>query len=179
MRTYEELFIVNTSATDSGVVQTEKAWTINKPADELYRFWRDFTNLPQFMKHLEAVTVLDERRSHWVARAPVGMTVEWDAEIVDERPNELIAWRSLPGAQVENSGSVRFVPAPGNHGTEVRVRLEYKPPAGAVGVAIAKLLREEPTQQVEGDVRRFKQLMEAGELPTNEGQPAGGKRAKQ
>ncbi len=147
--------------------------TINKPAAELYRYWRDFANLPRFMSHLEAVQVLDGGRSHWRAKAPLGQSVEWDATIINEVENELIAWQSEEGAQVPNAGSVRFTPAPAGRGTEVRVTISYEPPAGQVGVVVAKLLGEEPSRQVSDDLRRFKQLMEAGELPTNDRQPSG------
>ncbi|HEY8600586.1 MAG TPA: SRPBCC family protein [Thermomicrobiales bacterium] len=147
--------------------------TINKPADELYRFWHNFANLPQFMHHLEAVNELGGGRSHWQAKAPLGQSVAWDAQIINDVENELIAWQSIEGAQIGNAGSVRFTPAPFGRGTEVRVTLSYAPPAGKAGVAIAKLLGEEPGRQVADDLRRFKQLMEAGELPTNDRQPTG------
>lgn len=147
--------------------------TINKPAGELYRYWRDFANLPRFMHHLEAVQDLGEGRSHWQAKAPFGQSVEWDARIINDVENELIAWQSTADAQIANAGSVRFTPAPFERGTEVRVTLSYAPPAGKTGVAIAKLLGEEPGRQVSDDLRRFKQLLEAGELPTNDRQSAG------
>lgn len=147
--------------------------TINKSADELYRYWRDFTNLPRFMHHLEAVQDLGDGRSHWQATAPLGQRIEWDARIINDVENELIAWQSTEDAQIANAGSVRFTPAPFERGTEVRVTLSYAPPAGKAGVAIAKLLGEEPGQQVSDDLRRFKQLLEAGELPTNDRQPTG------
>jgi uncharacterized membrane protein len=141
-------------------IRVEQAVTINRPREEIYRFWRNFENLPRFMDHLESVTVLDENRSHWVAKAPAEMRVEWDATIHNEIENELIAWRSLPGADVNNAGSVHFTPA-GEGRTEVRVVLSYEPPAGKLGAAVAKLLGEEPSQQVDDDLRRFKQVMEA------------------
>ncbi|MDX2099107.1 MAG: SRPBCC family protein [Leptolyngbyaceae cyanobacterium bins.59] len=153
-------------------IRVEKSATINKPADELYRYWHNFENLPTFMKHLQAVTVLDDRRSHWVANAPLGMKVEWDAEIINDQENNLIAWASVEGADVDNSGFVRFQPAPHNRGTEVKVVLEYNIPGGAVTAAVAKLFGEEPEQQIGDDLRRFKQLMEAGEIATTEGQPS-------
>ena len=153
--------------------KVEQRVTIDRPVEELYAFWRNFENLPRFMLHLEAVHTTDEQRSHWVAKAPAGTSVAWDAEVVDERPNELIAWRSLPGADVPNAGRVRFRAAPRGRGTEVEVVLEYDPPGGILGVGVAKLLGEEPDQQVAGDLRRFKNIMEAGEVPTTEGQPAG------
>jgi uncharacterized membrane protein len=153
-------------------IKVEKSVTVNRPPEELYRFWRNFENLPRFMNHLESVRELGEGRSHWVAKAPAGKTVEWDAEIYNEKENELIAWRSLEGADIPNAGSVRFERAPGGRGTEVKVALEYDPPAGSLGAAVAKLFGEEPEQQVQEDLRRFKQVMEAGEVPTTQDQPA-------
>jgi uncharacterized membrane protein len=147
--------------------------TIDRSPEELYEFWRNFENLPRFMEHLEAVYTSDDKRSHWIAKAPAGKSVSWDAEIVNERPNELIAWRSLPGADVPNSGSVRFRRGPEGRGTEVEVLMEYAPPAGIMGVGVAKLFGEEPDQQVADDLRRFKNIMEAGETPTVDGQPTG------
>jgi uncharacterized membrane protein len=143
------------------VVQTV---TINRPVNEVYRFWHDFENLPRFMAHLESVQVTEQRRSHWKVKAPAGRFVEWDAEITEDRPDELIAWRSVEPADIPNSGVVQFRPAPGNRGTEVRVDLRYEPPAGTLGAAIAKIFGEEPGQQVKGDLRRFKQVMETGEV---------------
>lgn len=154
-------------------VKVEKAVTINAPVEELYNFWRNFENLPRFMTHLESVAVQNDLRSHWKAKAPFGTTVEWDAEIISEVPNELIAWRSLENADVSNAGSVHFTPATGGRGTTVKVSLSYEPPAGKLGAAIAWLTGEEPSVQVEEDLRRFKRLMETDELPTIEGQPAG------
>lgn len=151
----------------------EKTVTINKSPEQLYRYWHNFENLPTFMKHLKSVKVFDEKRSHWIANAPMGNSVEWDAEIINEQENHLIAWASLEGADVDNSGFVRFQPAPAGRGTEVKVVMEYNPPGGVVGSAIAKLFGEEPEQQIEDDLRRFKQLMEAGEIATTEGQPVG------
>lgn len=152
-------------------VRVDQAVTVNVPPEQLYRFWRDFANLPRFMDHLVSVRAEGER-SHWAARGPAGTTVEWDAEIVNERPNELIAWRSLPGSQVDNAGSVHFTPAPAGRGTVVRVELKYDPPAGKLGSAVAWLFGQEPNRQVREDLRRFKQLMEAGEIPTTRGQPS-------
>jgi uncharacterized membrane protein len=149
---------------DEGVVRTHRSITVRRPVEEVYAFWRDFQNLPTFMRHLESVTVTGEGRSHWVALAPAGKRVEWDAEIVEDRPNELISWRSLPGADVTNRGTVRFQPAPGGRGTELRVTLEYDPPFGKLGSKIAMLWREEPGQQVHDDLRHFKQVMETGEI---------------
>lgn len=141
-------------------VKVEKSVIVNKSPEELYRFWRNFENLPRIMSHLDSVQVTDNKRSHWVVKAPAGMTVEWDAEVYREKENEMIAWRSLAGATVPNAGSVHFEKAPG--GTEVRVVVNYDPPAGPLGVAVAKFFGEEPGQQIEEDLRRFKQMMESG-----------------
>jgi len=162
-----------TTTTLQGTVHVEHTVVVNRPADELYRFWRDFTNLPRFLQHLQDVTIIDEKRSHWVTKAPAGTTVEWDAEIINEVENELIAWQSIGDTNVPNAGSVRFVPADGGEGTEVKVALNYDPPAGKLGDVIAKLFGESPDQQVRDDLRKFKQLMEAGEIATTEGQPRG------
>jgi uncharacterized membrane protein len=148
-------------------VKVEQSIIVNRPADELYRFWRDFGNFPRFMKHVDSVEVKDDRHSHWIVKAPLGMKVEWDAEIISEIPNELIGWRSEGNGDVDNAGSVRFHSAPNGQGTEVRVMLQYDPPAGLVGVAMAKILGEEPAEQVEEDLQRFKEVMETGEISTN------------
>jgi uncharacterized membrane protein len=144
-------------------IKVEESVVISRPVVEVYRFWRNFENLPRFMDHLESVTVLDENRSHWIAKGPAGSRIEWDAVIHNEIDDELIAWRSLPGSEVNNAGSVHFTPALQGNGTEVRVVLSYDPPAGKLGAAVAKLLGEEPSQQVESDLRRLKQVLDAGE----------------
>jgi len=154
-------------------IKVEKTVTINKPAAELYQFWHNFENLPRFMKHVKHIKVDNQTRSHWIAAAPLGTSVEWDADIVNDQENKLIAWASAENADVENSGFVRFQPAPGGRGTEVKVVLEYNPPGGAVTATLAKLFGEEPEQQIGDDLNRFKQLMEAGEIATTEGQPSG------
>ena len=154
-------------------VNVEEVVTINADADALFAFWRRFDLLPSFMTHLISVTEIDERHSHWVAKAPAGRTVQWHAEIINEVPGELIGWRTLDGADVVSAGSVRFMPAIGGRGTEVRVRLQYNPPAGKVGAALAWLLGHDPAATIREDLRRFKQLMEAGETPTTAGQPRG------
>ncbi len=154
-------------------VRVVRSFTINKPREEVYRFWRNFENLPLFMSHLKSVHSGDGRRSHWVARGPLGGNVEWDAEILQECENELLAWRSLPGSDIEHWGSVEFKPAPAGRGTVVKVVLEYYPPAGTAGRALALFLGRDPEQQVREDLRHFKQIIETGEIPTIEGQPAG------
>lgn len=153
-------------------VHVEKSVTISSTPKELFRIWRDFENLPQFMENLESVTKLDETRSHWVANGPGGKKVEWDAEIYNEKENEMIAWRSLPGSDVTNAGSVHFEEAPG-HGTYVKVVLNYNPPGGKAASLLAKLFGKEPGQLIEHNLRRLKQLVETCEIPTTEGQPSG------
>ena len=156
-----------------GVIRIEKVVSVNRPPEELYRFWRDFENLPRFMRHIESVTVTGPRRSHWKARGPGGQTVEWDAELTIDQPGQMLAWRSVEGAAVMNSGSVRFEPVAGGHGTVVHVDMHYSPPGGWLGALMAKLLGQDPATQIESDLRRFKQLLETGEIPTTEGQSAG------
>ncbi len=151
------------AAADRGI-RVRRSVTVERSPEEAYEFWRDLANLPRFMAHLEAVEVLGDRRSRWRARAPAGGTVEWEAEIVEERPGELLAWRSLEGARVPNAGRVLFHPAPGGRGAEVHVDLRYDPPGGRIGAGLAKLLGEEPALQVAGDLRRFKQVLETGEV---------------
>ena len=153
-------------------VRVDYSITVYKPRAEVYRFWRQLENLPRFMKHVESVRELDGRRSHWVVRAPAGRTVEWQAEINNEIENELIGFRSLEGSSVDVAGSVQFKDAPDGRGTEVKVELQYNPPAGILGAFAAKMWGEEPTQQLEEDLRRFKAMMEAGEIVTAGGQPA-------
>ena len=147
--------------------------TIDKSPEELYRYWRDFENLPRFMEYLKDVQILDDKRSHWKAKAPAGMSVEWDAEIINDQPNETIAWRSLYPASVDSAGSVRFVAGPPGRGTEVRVTFDYIPPAGKAGLMIAKLFGKDPAMEVREDLRRFKQIMETGQIATAQGQPHG------
>lgn len=162
-----------TDATGAKEMRVEKSATIaNKSPEELYNFWHNFENLPTFMKHLKSVTVINDTRSHWIANAPMGNSVEWDAEIIRDEPNHLIAWASVEGADIENSGFVRFQPGPIGRGTEVKVVMEYSPPGGAVTAALTKLFGEAPEQQIGDDLRRFKMLMEAGEIATTEGQPS-------
>ncbi|MGG6242015.1 SRPBCC family protein [Nodosilinea sp. AN01ver1] len=154
-------------------IRVEKTVTINRSATDLYGFWRNLSQLPTFMRHLKSVQVMDDRRSHWVANAPLGQDIEWDAVIVNDEPNHLIAWTSTDDAPVENSGFVRFQPSAGDRGTEVKVVMEYQPPGGMLGTMMAKLFGEEPEQQIGDELNRFKQLMEAGEIATIEGQPKG------
>jgi uncharacterized membrane protein len=159
-----------------GAIDLTATTTIRKPRQEVYERWRRLTDLPEFMAHLERVDVLDERRSHWVASAPLG-SVEWDATVTEDVPGERVAWRSDEGARVPNEGTVRFVDAPGGRGTEVRVEMRYSLPGGSIGKAVARYFGEEPHQQLDDDLRRFKQVMEIGEVVRSDGAP-GGKRAR-
>ena len=143
-------------------VRVDEEIAIRKPPEELYRFWRNLENLPRFMDHLQSVKILDERTSHWVARGPAGFNVEWDAEIVNDVPNELIGWRSLRGSQVDNGGSVKFERT--DSGTMLKVSLQYNPPAGFVGARIARLFGEDPKTTIAQDLQRFKELMETGNI---------------
>ena len=156
-------------------IQVEKTVTIDRPVSELYNYWRDFTNLPNFMAHLKSVTNKDKggKVSHWVANAPLDFKVEWDAEMIKDEPERLIAWNALDNADIDNCGFVRFQPAPGDRGTQVKVVLEYQPPGGALTDAIAKLFGESPSEQIGDELNRFKQLMETGEIATTAGQPQG------
>lgn len=150
-----------------------KAITISTPPETIYRFWRNLENFPRFMRHLVEVKSTGERTSHWVATAPAGTRVEWDAEIVEDEANSRIAWRTLPDSSVEHEGVVSFEPALGGRGTIVRVSMSYVPPAGKLGVHVAKLFGEEPNLQIDSDLRRLKQLIETGEIATTDGQPTG------
>lgn len=157
----------------SGPLHVERSITIDRPPEDLYRFWHRFEALPRIMNHLISVREFAPKRSHWVARGPGGLRLEWDAEITAERPNEMIAWCSLEGADVDNAGCVRFEPARGGRGTVVRVVMDYQPPAGRLGAAVARLFGESPDQRVAVDLHRLKQLMETGEIARTKGQPAG------
>ena len=152
-------------------IHVEESVTINKPLADLYRFWRNFENLPKFMNHLESVSTREEGISHWVAKGPARTRVEWDARIINEVQNKVIGWQSLDGSTISTAGSVNF--DEDAHGTRVTVHLQYNPPGGKLGAAVARLFGEEPNQTIREDLRRFKQLMETGEIPTTEGQPSG------
>lgn len=166
---------INTRA-DSTVardVHLEKQIIINKSPEEIYSFWRNFENLPRFMKHVESVAVLDNDRSHWVARGPAGEIEEWDAEIFNDTESELISWRSLPGSDFIHAGTVRFEPQPEGRGTMVRLVMNYNVLGGKLTARMARLFGVAPEDLIEEDLRRFKQLIETGELATTEGQPSG------
>lgn len=173
---YQMLDINRSEANGHEGIQVERAITISRPRDQLFRIWRNFENLPRFMKHLKSVRVYpvsDGIRSHWIATAPLGGEIEWDSEVTEEIDNEYMAWRSMPDSPVESTGSVHFSDAPGGRGTVLRIKMQYNPPAGSMGAAFAKLFGEEPSQQIQEDLRRFKQFIETGEIASVENQPSG------
>ncbi len=161
------------SAPADGSIELTESISVAGTPKQAYGFWRQLENLPRFMAHLRDVQQTGERRSHWVAAAPGGGSVAWDAEIVNEVPGELIAWRSIDGADVENSGTVRFSEDRAGRGTQIDVELRYRPPMGGAGALVAKLFGEEPGQQLKADLRRLKQVLETGEVATTEGQSSG------
>jgi len=158
----------------SGTVHVERSFTINRPVDQVFSYFRNIENLPKFMHHLKQVRVTSERTSRWVAQAPLGIEIEWDARIVEEEPNRYLIWESLPGALIPNRGAVEFLPASNYHGgTEITIAMDYAPPAGRGGAIAAHVFGRDPGTQVREDMRRLKQLLEAGEVCTTEGQPHG------
>ena len=167
-------------AAEDGRVTAGKSIFVNRPVEEVYRFWRDFEKFPRFMTRVDSVSASgDGRRSHWKVKAPAGGSVEWDAEIVTDQPNSVIEWRTVEGARVPNNGSVRFERAAGGRGTVVRVRIEYSPPGGAAGAAFAMLFGEDPMQQLDADLRAFKQVMEVGEVVHSDASTHSGMHAAQ
>jgi uncharacterized membrane protein len=160
-------------ASEEGAMHVKAAITVRKPREEVYRFWRDLENLPSFMGHVESVETNGDGRSHWKVKAPAGASVEWDAEVVEDRPGETLVWRAIEGSGVQNAGAVRFLDAPRDQGTEVHVEFDYGAPGGRLGEAIAKVFGEEPTQQAKDDLRRFKQVLETGFVVLSEGSPEG------
>jgi uncharacterized membrane protein len=148
-------------------IKLERSVTIDAPRAALYAFWRNFANLPQFMEHLIEVRVDSPQRSHWIAKGPAGATVEWDAEIINDVPDSLIAWKTVGHTDVPNAGSVHFSDAPGGRGTIVKVEVDYEPPAGKLGALVARLFGEDPDRQIREDLRKFKQLIETGEITTS------------
>ena len=147
--------------------------TIGRPREEVYRFWRALENLPRFMYHVQSVTPAPGGRSHWVVKGPANRRIEWDAEITDDIPGSRIAWQTLPGSDIAHVGNVVFEDAPGDRGTEVRVQLYYDAPGGKAGATIAKLLGDDPKEQVKNDLRRFKQVLETGEVVLSDGSLSG------
>ena len=162
---------------DEGV-KIQKVITLNRTVSEVYGFWRDFENLPHFMSHLDSVTVTNERFSHWAVRVSKNNVVEWDAEIIEDRRDEIVSWRSLREAEIQNAGSVWFSEAAGGRGTTVKVSLKYAPPGGKWGAALARLFGSDPQKMITEDLFRLKALLETGEMPTINGQPQGNQKSK-
>ena len=162
---YEKLGLNSSQLnTETGVpgnkgIKVTRTITVDRAPQDVYRFWRNLENLPKFMEHVQSIRVIDDRRSHWVVKGPAGSDVEWTAQILTDRENSLISWESLPGAEVQNAGSVRFEPVNNGLSTEVKVSMQYLPPAGVIGATVAKLFGEAPDQQLEEDLERFKELL--------------------
>jgi uncharacterized membrane protein len=154
-------------------LEVRGAITVRRDRDEVYSFGHDIERFPSFMAHLEEVRVTGEGRSHWTVRGPLGMNVSWDVEITEDVPGERISWRSVEGSKVDGSGTVKFIPAPADQGTEVHLELRYDVPGGGVAAMMAKLFGEHPAMQVKDDLRRFKQIMETGEVVRSDGSPEG------
>jgi len=152
-------------------IKVERSIQVQRPAGELYELWRDFSNLPRFMRHLDSVQCSDDLHSHWVAHLPGGKRVEWDSEIVNDIPGQLIAWKTVGEPDVAHAGSVHFTPVAG--GTEVKFVVDYEPPAGRLFAVAAKIMGESPDQKIRSDLRRLKMLCETGEVATTVGQTSG------
>jgi uncharacterized membrane protein len=165
MSTAKQEYSRHVSVPSDEGVRVDKAITIERPVSEVYGFWRRFENLPRFMRHVESVTVKDDLHSHWVVKAFGGKDLEWDSEIIEQRENEMISWRSAPGADVDNAGSVWFTPVPGGSGTVVRIEMKYVPPGGKAGDFVSKLFRQDADSEIKEDLNRLKTLLETGELP--------------
>lgn len=157
----------------SAPIRTLASIAVNRSPEDCYGFWRDFANLARFLTHVESVHVLSDRRSRWTVSGPAGLRLGWESEITEDTPNQCIAWRSLPGADADVCGSVSFEPGPAGRGTIVRIDMQYAPPAGRAGAAVIKLFGADPGQQHNTDLRRFKQILETGEIATTEGQSSG------
>jgi len=157
----------------AGNIHLEHCITVSRPPEQVYRFWRNFENLPRFMKNIASVRILGPTRSHWIVKGPMGRSLEWDAEIIHDQENVLVAWRAVEGADVMNAGSVRFLPLHWGRRTEVKVALNYEPPGGKMGDLLTRLIGERPEDQIREDLHRFQQVLETGEVATIEGQPRG------
>jgi uncharacterized membrane protein len=168
MKTASQEFSKHVSVPSDEGVRVDKAITIERPVSEVYAFWRQLENLPRFMRHVESVTVKDDLHSHWVVKGPAGKKLEWDAETIEQRDNEMISWRSTPGADVDNAGSVWFTPVPNGQGTVVRVELKYVPPGGKTGALVSKLFGQDADSEIADDLNRLKTLLETGSLPEEE-----------
>lgn len=162
-----------TRASRTSISHVRKSLDVNRSPVECYRFWRDFENFPRFMPHVEQIEPVDATHSRWLVRGPLGHRFQWHAELTSDVPAQQLGWQTMAGSDIAHTGLVRFSPVPGNRGTRIAVEFTYHPPLGKAGVMLARMTGEEPSQQVSEDLRRFKQLIETGEIPTTIGQPAG------
>lgn len=149
-------------------IRVDREIVVHKPPQEVYRFWRNLENLPKFMKNVESVREIDNKHSVWVVRGPAGSVVEWKADIINEKENELIGWRSLSGSEIANAGSVQFKPEDGGAATLIKIELQYEPPGGTIGAAFAKIAGSDPSKQIRDDLARLKQLLETGKSSGSE-----------
>lgn len=168
MKTENQEYSKHVSVPSDEGVRVDQAITIEKPVQEVYGFWRQLENLPRFMRHLKSVTVRDDLHSHWVVKGPGGKELQWDAEVIEQRENEMISWRSLPDADVDNAGSVWFTSVPGGQGTVLRIEMKYVPPGGKTGAIVSKLFRQDADSEIGEDLNRLKRLLETGQLPEDE-----------
>jgi uncharacterized membrane protein len=168
MSTAKQEYSKHVSVPSDEGVRVDRAITIERPVAEVYGLWRRLENLPRFMRHLESVTVKDNLHSHWVIKGFGGKKLEWDSEIIEQRENEMISWRSAPNADIDNAGSVWFTPVPGGNGTVVRVEIKYVPPGGKPGASISKLFRKDADSEIAEDLNRLKSLLETGQLPQDQ-----------
>lgn len=169
MSTTKQEFTRHVSVPADEGVRVDKAITIERPVSEVYAFWRQLENLPRFMRHLESVTEKDNLHSHWVVKTLGGKQLEWDSEIIEQRENEMISWRSAPGADVDNAGSVWFTPVPGGNGAVVRIEMKYVPPGGKAGAIVSKMFGQDADSEIADDLNRLKKLLETGQLPEDRG----------
>lgn len=163
----------NTGFISSGTVHVKKSLEVNCSAEACYRFWRDIENFPRFMQHVHEVNSIDATRSRWRVEGPLGRHISWETELTSDIPSQQLGWRTKEGSDIAHAGMVRFTTAPGGRGTRVELDFQYHSPMGKAGVLLAKVLGEDPSQQLSEDLRRFKQLIETGEIPTTIGQPSG------
>lgn len=164
---YQAIGVDTAGSEDTGLT-IEKVMTINRPPQDVYKFWRNFENLPKFMQHLEMVQSTGNSTSHWKAKGPGNLTVEWDAEMLEDNPGQRISWRSIKDAKIPNEGNVEFHEAPAGRGTELKVKIQYYPPGGVAGKIAAQVVHGLNAQQIEDDLRRLKQILETGETATAE-----------
>lgn len=173
----EQIPVVRQLSSTPNQLRVRKTLTVNRPAEELYQYWRNLENLPTFMHHVRSVRQIDDQRSHWVVNVLDNMEMEWEAQITVDRPNEMIAWETMPDADLQHKGYVKFIPTA--RGTEVSVSMDYDPPGTMLEKLMGGAVRFIAAQQIKEEIRNFKRIMEAGEIPTTKGQPAARREAWQ